>query len=71
MKIYVIIWEDIMRITVNSDKDFVKDLRKRIEENDGYCLCALEKIPDTKCICKEFLERTEKGYCSCGLYKKE
>lgn len=60
-----------MRITVNSDKDFVKDLRKRIEENDGYCLCALEKTPDTKCICKEFLERVEKGYCNCGLYKKE
>jgi len=60
-----------MRITVNSDKDFVKDLRKRIEENDGYCLCALEKTPDTKCICKEFLERAEKGYCNCGLYKKE
>ena len=71
MKTYAIIWEDIMRITVNSDKDFVKDLRKRIEENDGYCLCALEKTPDTKCICKEFLERVEKGYCNCGLYKKE
>ena len=60
-----------MRITVNADKDFVADVRKRIEENDGYCLCALERTSDTKCICKEFLERVEKGYCSCGLYKKE
>ena len=60
-----------MRITVNSNKDFADDLRRRIKENDGYCLCAIEKNEDTKCICKEFLYNVEKGYCACGLYKKE
>ena len=60
-----------MRITINKDKDFVRELRKKIEDNDGYCLCAIEKTSDTKCICKEFLDSDKIGYCSCGLYRKD
>ena len=60
-----------MKITVNEDKEFVKEIRRKIEANDGYCLCAIEKTPDTKCICKEFLNGDKIGYCNCGLYRKE
>lgn len=60
-----------MTIRVNEDKEFANDLRKRIQENDGYCLCAIEKTPYTKCMCKEFLEKKDKGYCNCKLYRKE
>lgn len=60
-----------MRISVNKDKALVDDLRRKIAENDGYCLCAIERSLDTKCMCKEFLEREEKGFCNCGLYRKE
>jgi len=60
-----------LRISINKDKEFADDLRKKIMENDGYCLCAIERSPDTKCMCKEFLEKTEKGFCNCGLYCKE
>ena len=48
--------------------------RKKIEEainnNDGYCCCAIEKTPETKCICKEFREQREYGFCHCGQYYK-
>lgn len=43
---------------------------KMVEENGGYCPCAVQKTEDTKCICKEFREQTE-GTCRCGRYKKE
>ena len=41
-----------------------------IKDNDGYCICAVGKTPDTKCMCKEFREQEETGVCHCGLYKK-
>ena len=41
-----------------------------IKDNNGYCICSIEKTPDTKCMCKEFREQTETGICHCGLYKK-
>ena len=45
------------------------EIQQAIKDNDGYCICAIEKTPDTKCMCKEFREQTE-GLCHCGLYKK-
>ena len=38
-------------------------------QNDGYCPCMVNKIPDTKCPCKDFREMTE-GVCHCGRYEK-
>ena len=49
--------------------DDVIELIDKIKDNDGYCLCALEKCEDTKCICKEFREQKH-GICHCGLYEK-
>ena len=46
------------------------DIGKAIKENDGYCICAVGKTPDTKCMCNEFREQEESGLCHCGLYKK-
>lgn len=60
-----------MKITLNSDKAVVEDIRKRLKENDGYCPCRLVKTPDTKCMCKEFVEQSTSGECHCGLYIKE
>lgn len=40
-----------------------------VADNDGYCPCAIQKTPDTKCICKEFREQ-ESGLCHCGRYEK-
>lgn len=57
------------KIIVNADKELVELIRSRLKENNGYCPCALEKTDDTKCMCKEFRDKTE-GYCHCGLYIK-
>ncbi len=59
-----------MRITVNSDIELVKTIREKLKANDGYCPCRLTKTPDTRCMCKEFLEQNEPGECHCGLYVK-
>lgn len=58
-----------MAIKLNPDKEFVKNFREKLKENDGYCPCRISKTPDTKCICKEFREQ-EEGECHCGLYYK-
>ena len=60
-----------MKIFENPDKKIVKDIRKQLKENDGYCPCKLEKTEDTNCLCKDFREQTSEGYCHCGLYYKE
>lgn len=51
----------------NPDKEFVKDLKKRIKKNNGFCPCRLDKTPDTKCLCKDYRET---GECICGLFIK-
>lgn len=58
-----------MRIAVNSDKEFVKEMSKAIKDNNGYCPCRIEKTKDTKCMCKEFRDM-EEGTCHCGLFIK-
>lgn len=59
-----------MQIKTNPDKEHVDKIRKLLKANDGYCPCVLGKSPETKCMCKEFLEATEPGPCHCGLYIK-
>lgn len=56
-------------IKLNPDKEIVKEVRKALMENNGYCPCVLEQTEDTKCMCKEFREM-ETGECHCGLYIK-
>lgn len=60
-----------MTIRQNNDSEKAKEIRQAIKENGGYCCCSIEKTEDTKCLCKEFREKTTPGYCSCGLYYKE
>ena len=46
------------------------EVAEAVKANDGYCICMVEKTPDTKCMCKAFREQEESGICHCGLYKK-
>lgn len=57
-----------IRLNLNAD---VEGIRKAIADNDGYCPCAIQKTPDTKCMCKDFMENMGPGECHCGLYIKE
>lgn len=41
-----------------------------VQQNDGYCPCAVQRTPETKCICKDFIEQKEPGPCHCGRYEK-
>lgn len=59
-----------MKIVVSSDIELVKSIREKLKENDGFCPCRLTKTPETKCMCKEFLEQETPGECHCGLYLK-
>lgn len=51
-------------ITINHD------IAMLVAANKGYCPCAVEKTPDTRCMCKEFREQEEAGPCHCGRYEK-
>lgn len=52
-----------MKAKLNPDGAFVRNLKKRIKRNNGYCPCKLLKTPDTKCPCMDF--REGRG-CDCG-----
>lgn len=57
-----------MIIRINKIGD--DEIMAAIKDNDGYCICAVDHIPDTKCMCKEFRDM-EEGICHCGLYEKK
>ena len=61
----------MIKVITNPDKDFVKEFREKLKENNGFCPCSLFKNEDTKCMCKEFREQIANGIigeCHCGLY---
>ena len=61
-----------MKVKVVDDKARVEEIRKALEDNDGYCPGRLIKNVDTKCMCKEFREQMAAGLlgeCHCGLYE--
>lgn len=51
-------------------KEVDKSVKELVDQNDGYCPCAVHKTPDTKCMCKEFREQTTPGLCHCGRFEK-
>lgn len=63
-----------MKIKQNPDKEYVKQIKQQLKDNNGFCPCKIDKTPDTKCMCKEFrdmVKRGEAGECHCGLYIAE
>ena len=58
-----------MKITYNTDLELVKEIKKQLAANNGFCPCTTVQTQDTKCMCKEFRDMTE-GTCRCGLYIK-
>ena len=67
-----------MKVVINSDKEIVLEIRKKLKENkqkygQPYCPCVLESShgENTICMCKEFREQIANGItgeCHCGLY---
>ncbi len=52
---------------LNPETEFVRDIKKKIKSNSGYCISKRDKVKDNKCPCRDFKEG--KG-CDCGLYMK-
>ena len=46
------------------------ELLQEVKRNGGYCLCAIERVPDTICPCKEFRASAVPGLCHCGVWEK-
>ncbi|WP_039230644.1 ferredoxin-thioredoxin reductase catalytic domain-containing protein [Clostridium haemolyticum] len=60
----------MIKIIENEDKIIVKKIREGLKRTGGYCPCSLIQNKDTKCMCKEFREQSNEGFCHCKLYKK-
>lgn len=59
----------MIKIRLVNDPEMVAEIKQQLKDNDGYCPCRISKIPETKCMCKEFRDQTT-GICHCGLYEK-
>ena len=57
-------------IKKNPDQEVFNEISEIIKNNDNYCCCAVTKDPDTLCMCKEFRDQKEGGFCHCGRYYK-
>ena len=60
-----------MAIRLSDDKELVEEIQQKLKENNGFCPCRIEKTDDTKCMCKEFVEQEQSGFCHCELYYKD
>lgn len=64
-----------MKVRLNEDPAVVKEIREGLAAKDGYCPCKVGKLPENKCMCKEFRDQISdenfEGYCHCRLYYKE
>lgn len=59
-----------MKIIINPDSATYKEVTEAVEENNGYCPCAIVKNEDTRCPCREFREQQTEGECHCGRFVK-
>ena len=65
----VIEGKEAMRYKVikNPDTEFLKEFKRKLKNNSGYCPCKIQKISANKCPCEQY--RTTQD-CYCGLYIK-
>lgn len=59
-----------LKIEKNPDDKFFKEISEKVKNNDGYCPCLAYKDDSTKCMCLDFRNQTEPGFCHCKRYKK-
>lgn len=59
-----------MKIRMTDDVELIETIKQGLKETGGFCPCRVERTPENKCMCKEFIEQ-EYGTCHCGLYIKE
>lgn len=57
-------------IFLTLDKEHEYKIRQRLKQNENHCPCSLEYNDDTICMCKDFREQKDSGWCHCRLYFK-
>lgn len=61
-------------IKLNENREIVENIREGLIRKDGYCPCRMAKLPEYKCMCREFREQIAdpdfEGYCHCMLFYK-
>ena len=58
-----------IEITINPNEELALKIKKQIDNNGGFCI-SQPKDKSTKCICQDFIDNVEMGFCKCGLYIK-
>ena len=64
-------FEEAITAWNEGDWDWVEvdhEIKKAVDENNGYCPCAIWHEEDTLCPCKEFRDM-EEGVCNCGRFE--
>lgn len=62
-----------MKYRENSDRMLADFIKRRLQDNDGYCASVVDSRGKEEylCPCKDFCENVKKGEaCRCGLYVK-
>jgi len=59
------------KIFMNPDADKRAVIKKKVDENGGYCPSRNDKIAENRCMCKQFMERDSEGFCKCRLFHKK
>lgn len=59
-----------LKVKPHPHSELFQEISKAIKDNGGYCCCAMAKNEDTECMCKNFREQTEGGFCHCGRFFK-
>ena len=54
----------------NPNTELFQEITKAVKDCEGYCCCEKERNEDTKCMCKNFREQEEGGFCHCGRFFK-
>lgn len=61
-----------MRVSLNPNKQIVKEIREALKVNNNYCPSSKVHNQFTKCMCEEFRNMIEDekygSSCKCGLY---
>ena len=59
----------MLTIKITENQQLKQEILAALKDNNNYCPCKLERKPENKCMCKEFIEQPN-GPCGCGLYYK-
>jgi hypothetical protein len=64
-----------MTIVKTSDIEHRKHMKKALKNNNGYCPCSPTKLPEDKCMCKDFRDKFDDenwfGFCGCEYFEKQ